>query len=114
MAYDEGLALRIATLLRNEKSEFVEKKMFGGIAFMVNDKMCLGVMKDDLMVRVLDDRYELLLKEKYVEPMMFTGRRLHGFLLIKKQGTERDRLLNKWMLYGLEFGKIGVVKSKKK
>ena len=88
--------------------------MFGGVAFMINDKMCIGVVNDEIMLRVLDEVYEPLLEEHYVKPMNFTGKIMKGFLFIEKEAFEKDNQLEKWLDYGLDFGKRGVVKSKKK
>jgi TfoX/Sxy family transcriptional regulator of competence genes len=59
--------------------------MFGGNAFMINDKMCVGITKDELMLRVLDTEYESLLEKNHVNPMNFTGETMKGFFLLKKK-----------------------------
>lgn len=114
MAYNEELGNRIASKLLDLDIDFIEKKMFGGVAFMIQDKMCIGVSKDEIMLRVMEDKYESLLEENFVKPMQFTGRIMKGFLFIEEPAFEKDKDLLKWIELGIEFGKFGVVKTKKK
>ncbi len=113
MAFDEELGRRIAGLLSSDGIDFTEKKMFGGLAFMINDKMCAGVIKNDMMVRVLDEKFADVLKLPNARQMDFTGRPMKGFVYVDHSGL-KDSELRKWLAYGIEFGKYGVVKSKKK
>jgi TfoX/Sxy family transcriptional regulator of competence genes len=80
MPYNELLSIRITTILLENNFSFKEKKMFGGITFMINDKMCIGVMQDVIMLRVLPEFYDALLEENDVRPMDFTGRITAGFV----------------------------------
>lgn len=114
MAYNEVVSLRVQKRLIELNCSFIEKKMFGGNVFMINDKMCIGIIKEDVMLRVLDSNYESLLDENYVNPMNFTGKTIKGFLIIEIEGLQREADLNRWIDYGLEFAQFGVVKSKKK
>lgn len=114
MAYNEALSLRVQKRLIELNIDFIEKKMFGGNAFMINDKMCIGILKDELMLRVLDVEYEILLERNHVNPMNFTGKTMIGFLLIEEEGYRKATDLNQWIDYGLEFAKFGVLKSKRK
>ncbi|TDD93813.1 TfoX/Sxy family protein [Flavobacterium cellulosilyticum] len=114
MAYNEELSLRVNKRLIELNCSFIEKKMFGGNAFMINDKMCVGIMKAEVMLRVLDSEYEVLIESNHVHPMNFTGKTMKGFLLIEAEGLKKETDLNKWIDYGLEFSKFGIVKSKKK
>ncbi|MCE3295932.1 MAG: methyltransferase [Crocinitomicaceae bacterium] len=114
MAYNETLALRIARRLAEFQVDFAEKKMFGGIAFMVNDKMCAGVTKEQMMLRVMDEHYDGLLEENHVHSMQFTGKTMRGFLFIDQEAFETDPALERFINYGLEFGEKGILKSKKK
>ena len=111
MAYSEFLADRV----RHRLSTFgnvVEKKMIGGLIFMINDKMCIGVdtdkktQKDRLMVRVGKLPYERLLEKKGSRPMDFTGRVMRGFLFIDPEGFDRDDDLDFWVNKALEFNKL--------
>lgn len=114
MAYNTELAERIAQILRFENVDFYEKKMFGGVAFMINDKMCMGIVKDQLMLRVLDTRYSELLESNGAREMDFTGRSLKGFLYIDSAAIASDRDLKHWADFGVEFGRMGVLKTSKK
>lgn len=96
MAYDEGLAERIRGVLEAQPG-VSEKRMFGGIAFMVNDRMALGIAKEKLMVRVGQDAYAAALRERYVRKMDFTGRPLTGFVYVLPEGYESDVDLERWV-----------------
>jgi len=102
MAFDEGLSQRIREILQNQQG-VVEKKMFGGVAFMVNGNMSVGVVRSDLMVRVGPDNYEDSLSELYARPMDFTGKPLKGFVYVDQKGVEADKNLAYWVKQGLEF-----------
>ena len=102
MAYDEGLAQRIREVLQ-EQQNVVEKKMFGGLAFMVNGNMCCGVVKDTLMVRVGPDVYESALGQPHARKMDFTGRPMRGMVYVGKGATGRTASLSKWVQRGLSF-----------
>jgi TfoX/Sxy family transcriptional regulator of competence genes len=96
MAYDEGLAERLRTVL-SEEDGVAEKKMFGGLAFMVRGHMSVGIVKDDLMVRVSPDDYERWVKEPHARPMDFTGRPMKGFIYVDPRGYEDDADLERWV-----------------
>ena len=102
MAYDEVLALRIRDLLR-DCSEVSEKKMFGGLAFMLNDYNFCGINDDRLMVRVGAERYGEALEQKHVRPMDFTGRPLKGYVYVEGVGLKSDDALKGWVQKGVEF-----------
>lgn len=102
MAYDEGLAQRIREAL-DERSDVAEKKMFGGLAFLVAGNMCVGVVGEDLMVRVGPDVYSDALREPHARKMDFTGRPMKGFLYVAAEGIESDAALGRWVDRGLRF-----------
>lgn len=114
MPYNENLATKIENILFEKGITFEAKKMFGGYGCMVQDKMCIGIIGDQLMVRVLDEHYESLLEENGVSPMNFTGKTMKGFLFIAPEVFQTPKQLDKWLQFGLEFAEKGVVKSKKK
>lgn len=76
MAYDEGLAERVREAPKNQKT-LSEKKMFGGLSFLIRGNMCCGVVGDRLVARVGKERYEEALAQPYARPMDFTGKPLH-------------------------------------
>ena len=102
MAYDEQLADRIRKNLKHHKKLIVEKKMFGGVAFMYKDKMACGVIKDELMIRVLSSKYEASLKNKHARVMNFTGKIMADFLYIDPKGFQKDSELLALIELGIE------------
>lgn len=114
MPFDEELGRRISGLLENDGIVFTEKKMFGGLGFMIGGRMCVGVVKYDLMLRVIDEHNDKVLAMRHVRPMDFTGRPMKGFVYVEPAGFADDASLQKWLLFGIEFGKHGVVKTKAK
>jgi TfoX/Sxy family transcriptional regulator of competence genes len=113
MAYSEHLAERISKLINGQKG-VIEKKMFGGIAYMLKDKMMVGIAKEKLMVRCLAEDYETLLKKPHASVMDFTGRVMKGFLYISEEGIKTDKQLAKWLEIGIEYAKKSPSKKKKK
>lgn len=109
MAYDEYLADRARQILRNKQIRFEEKKMMGGLCFMVDDKMCFGLDTDKssntsrLMCRVGPDSYEDMLKREHCTPMNFTGRPMRGYVFVMEGGLETDRQLAFWVQKCLDF-----------
>jgi TfoX/Sxy family transcriptional regulator of competence genes len=79
--------------------------MFGGIAFMLDGKMCCGVIEDDLIVRVGPERYEEALSEPHVRPMDFTGRSLRGFVFVGPDGYRKNEALAKWVRQAADFAR---------
>lgn len=112
MAYDEELAQRIAAILKGRRG-VSNKKMFGGIAFMINGNMAVGVNESDLMLRVGKDQYEELLEKEGVREMDFTGKALKGFIYVDETGYKNDTELEEWMNYAIEFAESLPKKEKK-
>jgi TfoX/Sxy family transcriptional regulator of competence genes len=112
MPIDENLVIRIRKILAKVDG-VSEKKMFGGLCFLVNGNMALGLVKDDLMVRVGPDSYEKLLAQTYVRKMDFTGKPLKGFLYVAAKGTDSGKDLKKWVSKGIEFAMSLPSKDKK-
>jgi TfoX/Sxy family transcriptional regulator of competence genes len=102
MAYDEGLGERIRSVLEGRR-KVVEKKMFGGVAFMLDGKMFVGIVKDDLLVRVGPERYEDAIKQRHVRPMDFTGKPMVGYVYVAPSGVTEDAILARWIEQGAEF-----------
>ena len=102
MAYDEGLAERIGTVFP-DMDGVVEKKMFGGLAFMVNGNMCVGVIKDLLMARVGPDQYSESLTLPGTSEMDFTGRVMKGMVFVDQSVLGEDEQLKAWILRCLQF-----------
>jgi TfoX/Sxy family transcriptional regulator of competence genes len=102
MAYDEGLAERIRNTLDGERG-ITEKKMFGGVAFLLREKMFVGIVKSDLMVRVGPAAYESALGKPHARPMNFTGKPMAGYVFVAPEGTDEDDALADWVRSGLRF-----------
>ena len=102
MAYDEGLAERIRGVL-DARSDVDERKMFGGIAFLVAGNMACGVMHDDLMVRMEPDAAAALESEPGVRRFDMGGRPMKGWLLVAPEATADDGDLERWIRRGEEF-----------
>ena len=102
MAYDEGVAQRLREALSDE-DDVVEKKMFGGIAFMHRGNMCCGVVGEELMLRVGADGYDAALREPHARPMDFTGRPMRGMLFVGTDGFESDEALGAWLQRATAF-----------
>jgi TfoX/Sxy family transcriptional regulator of competence genes len=113
MAFNEKIAERIRVALSGTK-KLVEKKMFGGIAFMVNDKMCLGVDKEDIMLRCDPEITEELLSKKGARPFDLTGKPMKGWLLVSKDGTNSKKDFDFWVQIAVEANKKATTSKKKK
>lgn len=103
MAYDQHLADRISRILKEKSVSFEAKNMMGGLCYMVNDKMAVGIVKDSLMIRIDPGLYEQSLKKKGVRRMDFTGRVLKGFLLVDPAGIDMQKELEYWIQLCLDF-----------
>ena len=102
MAYDEQLAERVRQVLGNQDG-IRERKMFGGLAFMLHGNMSVGVINDELMVRVGPDRHQEALEKPHARPMDFTGRPMKGFVFVPQEGIAADADLQHWVQLGVEF-----------
>ena len=103
MAYDNYLAERIDRVLSSKKVGFEIKKMMGGLCYMVDDKMCLGIVKDQLMARIDPEIYQSSIKKEGVNEMNFTGRPMKGFVFIDPFVIDAEDDLECWIDRCLEF-----------
>ena len=97
MAFDEQLADRIRIILQRTSIPFEEKKMMGGLCFMVDDKMLAGIVRNELMARVGPNLYEAALERMGAKEMNFTGRSMKGFVFIDPEGIDMDADLEQWI-----------------
>ncbi|MBI3524717.1 MAG: TfoX/Sxy family protein [Betaproteobacteria bacterium] len=102
MGYDEKTAERVRRIL-SVRTDVVEKKMFGGLCFMVNGSMCCGITTTAFMVRVGPDQHQQALARPHVRPMDFTGRPLKGMIYVDPAGYKTDAALGKWVACGVDF-----------
>ncbi len=103
MAYSEQLAERLRSYFAVGGVDFEEKKMMGGLCFMVDGKMCVGVTNDDLMVRLDPAIYEEALEQEGARPMDFTGRTMKGFVFVSESALSGAKAIAYWAGLALEF-----------
>ncbi len=103
MAYDEHLADRIRLAFRHLHAAPEEKKMMGGLCFMVNDKMCAGIVNESLMARIAPELYAEALQRPGCREMDFTGRPMQGFVFVGPEGIDDDDDLLAWIRLCLDF-----------
>ncbi len=104
MAFDEQLAERIWQVLEADP-EIREKHMFGGICYLLNGNMALGIVKDDLMVRVGPEAYEDTLEQPHARIMDFNGKPMKGYVFVDHEGIASDADLRLWVGRGLAFAR---------
>ncbi len=103
MASDAKTVARVRAALAKRGAEVVEKKMFGGVCFMVSGYMCVGLATEALMVRVGKDGYLDALDQPHARPMTFTGRPLAGYVYVDPPGFRTDAMLARWVKRGADF-----------
>src|SRR5690349_1921051 len=113
MAYDENLADRVREIIAIDHKKVEEKKMFGGLCFMVNDKMCVGVESKRLMVRLDPDKYDEVIEKEGVRPMDFTGKIMKGYVFVDIDALNTRKKLEYWVNLALEYNKIAKASKKK-
>jgi len=102
MPYDQELAERIRGSLGRRKG-LAEKKMFGGVAFLINGNMCVGVHQSDLIVRLAPEDTAAALEQPNTRRFDLTGRPMKGWILIEPAGLKTDAMLNKWIRIGAKY-----------
>ena len=102
MVYSEQLAHRARVALAATRN-LEERRMFGGLAFMVNGHMCCGIVGEELMVRVGPDLYEASLAQPHTREMDFTGKPLKGMVYVESEGLTSERQLGQWVQRGLAY-----------
>ncbi len=101
MPYNLKLTERVRSQM--DGLPFVEKKMFGGVGFLLNGNIACGVNKDDLVIRVDPERHNTLLKKPHAKPFDLTGKPMKGWLLVELDGVKSDKQLRAWVQEGIEF-----------
>jgi len=102
MASDEGLAQRVRELL-DEKLGFNEKKMFGGVCYLLNGNMACGILNEDLIIRTGPEKYEDYLKLPHTRKFDITGKPMKGWVMVSYEGHETDEDLFEWVQIGVNF-----------
>lgn len=101
MAYNEELAQRIRQHMKSIEHA-TEKKMFGGLCFLYKKKMSVGIVGDQLMARVVSEKFEQKLNQDHVKEMDFTGKAMKGFVYVEAAGFETEQQLAQWIELGVE------------
>jgi TfoX/Sxy family transcriptional regulator of competence genes len=112
MAFNEKLADMTREVISLTHKNVEEKAMFGGLCFMVNDKMALGVEKDRLMVRLDPGKYEEVIEKEGCKPMDFTGKVMKGFVFVDADVLNTKKKLAYWVKLALEYNKIAKASKK--
>ncbi len=113
MAYNEKLADRAREIISLSHKNVEEKKMFGGLCFMVNGKMCVGVEQERLMVRLDPERYDEAMEKEGCKPMDFTGKIMKGYVFVDIDSLNTKKKLEYWVKLALEFNKKAKASKKK-
>jgi TfoX/Sxy family transcriptional regulator of competence genes len=114
MAYDEELAVRIKGILGEQPETYEEKKMFGGVAYMMNGNMAIGITKQDLMVRVAPEKFEAVIQEPNARAVeMSSGVVMKNFVFVDPNGTGSDEGLAHWVGRSLTYARTLPVKEAK-
>ena len=114
MAFNEKFADRIREIISLTHKNVEEKKMFGGLCFMVNDKMCVGVEQERLMVRIDPAMYDEVMEKEGCRPMDFTGKVMKGYVFVDIEALNTKKKLEYWIRLALEYNKIAKASKKKK
>jgi len=114
MAYNEQMADRLRVLITATHETVVEKKMFSGLCFMVNDKMCVGVQKESIMVRIDPELADEALEREGVSPMVHSGRVMKGFVFVNEAALTTKKKLAYWVNLALDFNQFAKSSKKKK
>lgn len=109
MAFDENLAVRIRTALARKKG-FEEKKMFGGLCFLLNGHMCVGVWKSSLIARIGEHHAGEAMLEQNVRPMDITGKPMKGWIMVAAEGMADDVAVKEWVKKAAKF--VGALPAK--
>lgn len=102
MGYDEKLAERVRRVLSAQRG-VLEREMFGGLAFLLEGKMFVGIVQRELMVRVGPKSYPKALAKPHARPMDFTGKPMNGYVFVAARGVATARALSDWVTEGKEF-----------
>ena len=114
MAFDKYLAERVSRIYKSLGISLEEKFMMGGVCHLVNDKMCTGVVKNELMVRIDPEGTTEALKKNGCRLMDFTGKTMKGFLFVDPEGTDMENDLEYWIRLAFEYNPRAKSSKKKK
>jgi hypothetical protein len=102
MAYDEGLAYRVEELI-GDMDGMEAKKMFGGVGYILNGNMAVGVSGNDLIIRVGPEKYDDVIHQPHVKPFGPAGRTMKGWVMVEPDGASEDEEFEEWVQMGVDF-----------
>lgn len=114
MAYNEKLADRVREIISATHEISEEKKMFSGLCFMVDDKMCIGVQQNSIMVRFDPAMQDEIMEKEGCRPMDFTGKIMAGYVYIDESALNTKKKLEYWIKLALDYNPIAKSSKKKK
>ena len=114
MAFDETLANRVRELISEREKKIEEKRMFGGLCFMVNNKMCVGVETNRMMVRFDPELTEEVMEKEGASPMDFTSKVMKGYAFVDLSALNTKKKLEYWINIALDYNKIAKASKPKK
>ena len=114
MAYNEKLADRVREIISVTHKKIEEKKMFSGLCFMVNDKMCVGIHLDKIMVRFDPALQDEVMEKEGASPMDFTNKVMKGFAFVDQEAIATKKKLEYWVKLALDYNKFAKSSKKKK
>ncbi len=114
MAFNEFLADRVSRFFDEKRIPFIAKKMMGGLCYMIDDKMCVGIIKDEIMARINPDIYEESLTKHGCNEMNFTGRPMKGYVFLNDEAIDMEEDLYYWLQLALDFNPLAKASKKKK
>lgn len=112
MAINEKLLESVRKSMEGQ-TDVEEKKMFGGLCFMVNDKMCVCVRNDEIMCRIDPETFESILSKKKARPMIHNGHLMKGFVFVKEEDIKTKKEIEYWIQLSLEYNKKSPPAKKK-
>lgn len=112
--YNDNLADRCREIISLTHSNVEEKKMFGGLCFMVNEKMCVGVVKEELLVLINPEIFNEVIEKDGCRPMDFTGKSMKGFVFVNETGLDNKNKLEFWVQLALDYNTIAKASKKNK
>lgn len=113
MAFNEKMADRVRELIAPAAGNVEEKKIFGGLCFMVDDKMCVGVKADNIMVRIDPALTDTALEEEGCHPMIHSDKVMPGFVFVDNTALHTQKQLKHWVERALAYNKIAPASKKK-
>jgi TfoX/Sxy family transcriptional regulator of competence genes len=113
MAYNEELTKQVRVAL-SHLSNVEEKRMFRGVVFMVNDKMCISAGDDELMFRIDPAIHDEVVKKKSVRPVIMKGKKYKGYVYVNEKSIRNEKDFNYWINLALDFNKKAKASKKRK